>query len=293
MLVVDRAVGLVEGAHVVLEDLHQLGQAVGHRRVDRDVVGGAVGEQAEGGVLDTRDLGDEERRHRAEMLAVHRQALPGRGQQPDLGAGGEKPPGEGGCGVEYVLAVVEDERRHVVADRLGDAGPWRDAPARSSSPNVAATISSTLAGSAEERSQNQTGAGPAADRRPTARAMEVLPTPPVPMRVTRRWLANRASTSSTSASRPTRLVREAGTEDAPQDPAGVATVGRSPAPAFGDGTAGDREATGGRSVVATPALVAAVTSPGTVPERMSPCSRRRPSEGSIPSSSTRRRRNSS
>jgi hypothetical protein len=49
------------------------------------------------------------------MLAGQAQRLAAGGEEAVMGAGGEEGVGEGGDGVEQVLAVVEDEERPAIA----------------------------------------------------------------------------------------------------------------------------------------------------------------------------------
>ena len=75
-------------------------------------------------------------------------------------------------------------------------------------PNTAATASGTAAGSVTAASsKTQTPSGNSSPSRPaTSNARRVLPTPPTPVNVTNRCVRTAACTSTTSDSRPMKLV---------------------------------------------------------------------------------------
>ena len=162
--------------------------------------GRRAGEEESDGVV------GRQRRHRPDGLAADPQPLAARGEEPQARAATQQVLGHLGGSGDDVLAVVEHDqpgpgRRSARRAGSGPAGRGRRRSPRERRPGSPTGASST---------RHPPKLRPSAAARPTSRASRVLPTPPGPTSVTKRWSANSALRSRTSASRPTSGVSASG-----------------------------------------------------------------------------------
>ena len=146
---------------------------------------------------------DGKRRHPVKPLALCSQRLAARRHHPRCRVGAKQCLGHARRGVDEMLAIVEHQQELLRGERVRDAFGRYNVPARSR-PSAVATVAGTRSGSdSGASSMAQTPSANLGSRcRATSKPRRVLPIPPAPVRVTRRWAAVRPRISSNSTSRP-------------------------------------------------------------------------------------------
>ena len=173
-----------------------------------------------------REGGDGQRGHRPRRLARDAQRLPAGGQQPHAGARLQEGVGQGGAGVQEVLAVVQHQQHrpraqvgHQRLQRRAGRGPRGRPPPPGRRGAPGPRRPAAPGPPARRRPGTAAPARPAGRRRPAARRRPPgpggsCPPPPGPVSVTSRGPApagaSRRVSSATSPSRPTKLVRGSG-----------------------------------------------------------------------------------
>ena len=125
-----------------------------------------------------------------------------------VGAGPQQGVGQPGAGVDQVLAVVQHQQQALGRAARRSAWPAAAGPAPPARPRPRPPPGARGPGRPGPPAPPATPRPGSASRASAAawRARRVLPVPPGPVRVSRRWAPSRAATSPSSRSRPTKLV---------------------------------------------------------------------------------------
>ena len=151
---------------------------------------------------------ERERRHDKHPFSHDSKRLSTGGQDPQTRPIGQQALNDGDTARQHVLTVIENQQQFStrtkspsVSDRLRSR--W------SRMPRVAAMVGTTMSGrSRPARSTHQTPSTRHPSSMAACRASRVFPQPPTPRSVTRRAVANEATTAASSVSRPTKLVSD-------------------------------------------------------------------------------------